>query len=182
MPRASSLNNLRTDILQTLGPAIQAMNTDVHAKVRETVRQINQEYISSRKAALGRSQQNTYTTGLYLSYESTIEKHTGLEIGYIRWRHGRYSVNKPRRHANKTPLTSRVGKVSRAQLHYSVADFERVPRWRVAPPWERRLVLYTERKVRPLREALQAHKEAQRTFLHAPTIPDIDVSFDDFLP
>lgn len=181
MPRNTSLDRLRLDLVATLGPTLEKMNTAFHRQIRDNVHLINEHYLHVRNAALATSQDTKYPIGLYLCYESTTEKHTGLEIGYIRWRYGRSSTNVSQRNARRHPITQRVRRNDRSQIHYTLSDFVRVPRWERAPRWEQRLVMYTEQKVRPMREVLQEHKKAQRMFLHSPSVPDIDPSFDEFI-
>lgn len=179
MPRNTSHDKLRTDLMDLVGDGIFQFNAAVHQQARDLVIAINQNYLNKRNAELGTSPES-YPLGLFIRFESKIEMHTGLEAGYIRWRYGRFKVNKSRSATGKPPITRRVRKGSRVQLHYMLSDFSRIPFWNKAPSWEHRLVMYTERKVRPLREALHAYKEAQRSFLHSPAIPNIDPNFDDF--
>lgn len=180
MPRDTSYEKLRTDLLEMLGDGINQCNSVVHQQVRDLVTAVNQNYLHRRNAYLGTSPES-YPVGLFVCYEAMRERHTGLETGYIRWRYGRFSINKSRRATGKPPITRRVPKTSRTLLHYTDSDFSSVPSWAKAPPWERRLVMYTEKKVRPLRDALHAYKEAQRRFLHIPPVPSIDPSFDDLV-
>ncbi len=168
------------DILEVLGPGIRELNSAFHTRIREAVQTINENYLHARNASLGAATDAKYPIGLYVCYEIHIETHTNLETGFIRWRYGRFAINKSRSRGRQHPITYRVPKSSRTQIHYSRSDFEQVPLWRSAPNWEQRLVLYTEKKLRPLREALQSYKEAQRHFLYAPPMPDVDLSFDDY--
>lgn len=181
MARNTSHDKLRHDVMALIGPGIVQLNALVHQQVRDLVLAINENYLHRRNAALGSSPER-YPIGLFICYESRRETHTGLESGYIRWRYGRFSINKSRSATGKQPITRRVRKGSRLQIHYMPNDFSAVPLWNRAPTWEHRLVMYTEKKVRPLREALHVYKEAQRLFLHAPVIPAIDPGFDDFTP
>lgn len=180
MPRNSRRDRLRIGLIEALSPALIQFNGALHHQVRDCVQNINENYRHARNVMLATSRDNRYCVGLYLCYESTIEVHTGLEAGYIRWRYGRFSLNKSRRADAKPPITHRVPKSARTQLHYNLSDFSKIPAWGRSPDWEHRLVMYAEKKVRPLRVALHAHKEAQRLFLHAPEIPVVDTDFDDF--
>lgn len=177
MPRHLTQQRLRAELLDFPGRPIQEFNQSYHQSVRDLVVAINEEYLATRKAMLAMTERFS-SLGLVLVYDSQIEKHTGLEIGYIRWRYGRYSINKNRAKKGHVPVTCRVTKSSRKQLHYSINDFASVPRWRNAPDWEHRLVMEAELKVRPIREALRDHEQGQRAYLFARAVPEVDFSFE----
>lgn len=181
MPSNCTKDKLRTDLMEEIGPVLQRFNTTLHQQARDLVQVINENYLYARGVSLKQDETTRWPIGLVLSFESIVETHTGLESGYIRWRYGKFTINKSLRKPGSSPITLRVPKSSRKNLHYERSDFATLPMWHKAPHWEQKLVIYTEKKVRPIREALHAHKEAQRLFLHAAPIPNIDTGFAEFL-
>ena len=181
MPRICTKDRLRTNLMEEIGPVLKHFNTILHQQARELVQVVNENYLYARGVTLKTDPTTRWPIGLVLSFESIVETHTGLESGYIRWRYGKFTINKSLRKPGNRPITLRVPKSSRANLHYERSDFATLPMWHKAPHWEQQLVMYTEKKVRPIREALHAHKESQRLFLHAPLIPNIDTGFAEFL-
>ena len=175
VPRHSTTDRLREDLLFDPGSPIRPFNEALHATVRDLVNRMNREYLAAR-FALGEAYGDRSVLGLILVYEPTFESNTNLELGYIRWRSGSSKVNKSRASKGARPITRRVPK-HRNALHYSASDFSRVHNWHRAPHWEKRLVMLTETKIRPLRDALRAHEKAQRAYLFSPPIPELDFSF-----
>ena len=179
MPRDSRLEILRSELLDVPETPIQAFNAAFHSSCRALVARMNREYVSAR-AAFAEAFADRPVLGLILVYEQRFESHTGLELGYIRWRSGIGKTNKAQAAKGKLPVTKRIPKSSRSNLHYMLSDFAGIRNWSKAGDWERRLVMETETRIRPLREALRKHEQTQRAYLYGPTIPELNFSFSLF--
>lgn len=179
MPRESRLEILRSELLDVPETPIQAFNAAFHSSCRDLVARMNREYVATR-AALAEALGDRPILGLILVYEQSFESNTGLELGYIRWRSGIGKTNKAQAVKGKPPVTKRILKSSRSNPHYMLADFVRIRNWSKAGDWERRLVMETETRIRPLREALRKHEQTQRAYLYGPKIPELNFSFSVF--
>lgn len=112
MPRDSRLEILRNEILDFPGSPIQTFNAGFHDASRELVARMNREYLSAR-AAFAEAFRDRPILGLILVYESGRESHTGLDLGYIRWRSGIGKTNKALVSDGKPPIT--CGPVQKSQ-------------------------------------------------------------------
>lgn len=175
MPRHSTTERLREELLDHPDSPIRPFNETFHTTVRELVSRMNSEYLTAR-FAIGEAYGDRGILGLILVYESILKANTRRELGYIRWRSGSSKVNKALIQRGKPPVTRRVQK-QRNSPHYGISDFSRLQNWHNAPSWERRLVMNAETKIRPLRDVLRAHERSQRSYLFSPPIPELDFSY-----
>lgn len=176
MPKHLTTDRLRWDILHRPGAQIREINDAVHQQARDSVVLIAEEYQLARSALMTVSE-HFDILGLIPVYESKLEKHSGLEIGYVRWRYGRYRMNTSRRKTGNHPVTNRVTKSARSSIHYTRNDFKTVPGWHNAPSWEQELVMEAEHMLRPIRDALRSHEDGQRAYLFALQLPSVVPEF-----
>lgn len=167
-------SSFREELMDEIGPAVHAWNDRLHQGWRDTTEVLNADYLRKRKELLDQDESTKYSRGLVLSFEPAREANTGLQIAYIRWRKGpaKTQKNAARGLYPKVTHGTPVGRVNKGGPR-GVQEYTREALLAVlgkAPKWEQNLVLATERAIRPIRDAMKAHEEGQRVYLHGPIL------------